>query len=115
MKQSSSGASKQNAPASLGERLLFAVWLAGKKLGVESSKQFAEEIEKGAPQLSRWVTGEQTPSWASIKIVADAVGIDPVWLDDPAREGAKEPADFAEWIVARRTRERKAKAREREG
>lgn len=115
MKQSSSLASKQNAPASLGERLLFSIWLAGKKLGTENSKQFAAEIEKGAPQLSRWVTGEQIPSWASIKIVADAVGIDPVWLDDPTRDGAKEPPDFGEWIAARRARERKEGPKRRQG
>lgn len=98
----------------LGERLLFAVWLAGKILGAQNAKQFAEVIDKGAAQLSKWIQGTQRPSWESIKLVADAVQIDPVWLDDPTRPGAVEPPDFDQWFAARRAREKppaKRKAR----
>ena len=105
--QSSSSDGKQLAPSTLSERLLFAVWLAGKTLGAQNGKQFAEEIGKGAPLLSRWITGEKRPNWDSLKTVADAVGISAIWLDDPTRPEAVEPPDFGQWLIARRARERR--------
>jgi transcriptional regulator with XRE-family HTH domain len=108
MKRISSQGEKP-APSELGERLLFTVWLAGKILGAQNAKQFAEVIGKGAAQLSKWVQGKPRPSWESIKLVADSVGIDPVWLDDPTRAGAAEPADFAQWLAAKRGREQDPK------
>lgn len=104
---------KQSDPATLSERLLFAIWLAGKTLGVQNAKQFAEAIGKGAPLLSKWVSGEKRPSWGSLKTVADAVGIDAGWLDDPTRNGAVEPADFAQWLGARRAREKRTRRKGR--
>lgn len=94
MKRSSSRDEKSSSD-DLGERLLFAVWLGGKILGTTNSKQFAEVIGKGAAQLSKWIQGKPRPSWESIKLVADAVQIDAVWLDEPQRPGAIEPPDYA--------------------
>jgi transcriptional regulator with XRE-family HTH domain len=95
---------KEKAPSTFGERLLFAIWLSAKTLGTDNSKQFARAIGKGAPQLSKWVNEKPRPEWPSIKKIADAVGIDPLWLDEPTREGAKEPDDFPAWLRARRKR-----------
>jgi transcriptional regulator with XRE-family HTH domain len=103
----SSSRGRQAQSSTLRERLLFVVWLGGKILGAENSKQFAEVIGKGAPQLSKWINEDPRPSWENIKLIADAVRIDPVWLDAPTRENAVEPTDFAQWIGARREREGK--------
>lgn len=106
-------ADKENEPLStMGDRLLFTIWLAGKVLGVDSAKDFADAIGKGATQVSNWVKGQKRPEWDTIKRIADAVGINAVWLDDPTRSEAVEPPDFAEWIRPRRERE-KLKARRR--
>lgn len=102
----SSGRSGKPPASTLGERLLFAVWLGGKILGAENSKQFADAIGKGAPQLSKWVKEEPRPSWENVKLIADAVGIDAGWLDDPTRAGTVEPPDFAQWFAARKDREK---------
>lgn len=103
--KSSKSSSKRISPPSLRDRLLFVIWLAGRELGVENAKQFAEAIDKDPTQLSQWVREEKRPSWASIKKVADAVGVSPLWLDEPTREGAVEPEDFQRWLISRRKRE----------
>jgi len=95
---------QQNGQATFGERLLFVIWLSGKVLGVENAQQFAKAVGKGASQLSRWVREDPRPNWDSIKRVADAVGVDALWLDEPGRKGAVEPPDFPEWLAARRLR-----------
>lgn len=105
VKKTSGQETQQNRPSAFGERLLFVIWLAGKVLGVENSKQFAAAVGKGPSQLSRWVREDPRPGWETIKSLADAVSIDPLWLDEPTRQGAREPADFPQWLQARRQRE----------
>jgi transcriptional regulator with XRE-family HTH domain len=104
VKKVSGSERQQKSPSQFGERLLFVIWLAGKILGVENAKQFAEAIGKGQSQLSRWVKEDPRPEWTTIKRIADSVSVDPLWLDEPSRPGAVEPADFAQWLDARRTR-----------
>jgi transcriptional regulator with XRE-family HTH domain len=102
--QSSIQVSQKESPSSFGERLGFVIWLAGKVLGVDSGKQFAQAIGKRSSQLSRWLKEDPRPEWATIKRMADAVGVSPMWLDEPTANGAVEPDDFPEWLVARRRR-----------
>lgn len=108
--QHSSGTRRPSSPPppSFGDRLTFAIWLAGKVLGVDNAKQFSLAIDKDAAQLSKWVREDPRPGWTNIKAVADAVGIDPLWLDDPSRDGVKEPPDFAQWWAARVERQKAA-------
>jgi transcriptional regulator with XRE-family HTH domain len=96
-------------PATFGERLLFAIWLGGKVLGTDNTKEFAEAIGKNGSQVSKWIAEDPRPGWDSIKAVATAVGIDPAWLDDPQAQRAEVPADFPQWIAARRERERQSR------
>lgn len=107
----SSGRPKKGDESTLSERLLFAVWLSGKILGTENSKQFAAQIQKGASQLSKWVNESPRPSWENIKLIADAVRISAVWLDDPSRSGAQEPDEFPEWLASRRRRQQPKRSR----
>lgn len=97
--------------SAFGERLLFAIWLAGKVLGVENAKDFAEAIGKDASQLSRWMKESPRPSWGTIKKIADSLGINAQWLDEPTREGASVPDDFPVWLAARRRREAEMRQR----
>jgi transcriptional regulator with XRE-family HTH domain len=96
---------KKERPPTLRERLLFVVWLAGREVGTDGSGDFAQAIGKDPTQLSRWVKERERPSWDSIKRLADAVGIDAVWLDEPTRSGAVEPPDFPRWYASRLKRE----------
>ena len=113
MKQSSGPERKETGQSTFGERLLFVIWLGGRVLGVENNKQFAEAIDKGAAQLSKWVREEPRPSWENIKTIAGAVGVEAAWLDDPARAAGSEPPDFAEWLAARREREKRLRRKAR--
>jgi transcriptional regulator with XRE-family HTH domain len=104
---------QENEPPSFGERLTFAIWLAGKVLGVENSEQFARAAKKGPSQLSKWAREDPRPNWDSIKALAEAVQIDPVWLDDSTRPNAIEPPDFPQWIAARRQRAQQTRPKRR--
>ena len=104
---------QENEPPSFGERLTFAIWLAGKVLGVENSEQFARAAQKGPSQLSKWIREDPRPNWESINALAKAVQIDPVWLDDPTRPNAIEPLDFPQWIAARRLRAHQTRPKRR--
>lgn len=113
MKKVSGVKGKHDQPPTFRERMLFAIWLAGKVLGVENSKQFAKAIGKGASQLSKWVNSNPRPALESIKLIATAVGISAAWLDDPKQPDAREPADFPVWLAARRAFEQEEAAKPR--
>lgn len=99
---------QNDQPSTFGERLAFAIWLAGKVLGVENAKDFAGVLGKGQPQLSRWLREDPRPAWPTIKQIAEAVDISALWLDDPTARGAIEPEDFGQWLENRRARAARA-------
>lgn len=102
--EKSSSDNQDDSPSTIGERLLFCTWLSAKVLGTESQREFARAIGKGGTQLSKWIAEDPRPSWDSIKAIADALGINAAWLDEPGR-GGDVPRDFPEWLAARRRRQ----------
>lgn len=61
-------------------------------------------LGKRQDQLSKWAKGKAKPEWLNIRLIAEAVGVDPRWLDDPNSPGAEEPTDFPDWFAAQRAR-----------
>lgn len=84
------------APPTYAERLAFVVWFAVLKTGIDGATKLSEAIGKRANTLSKWAA--EQPSFDQSARLADAVGVDAVWLHDPGRAGAVEPALFAEWL-----------------
>ena len=91
--------------------MLFVVWLSAKVLGTNTGAAFAAEVGKRAEQLSKWLNGEKRPSWGSIQVLADAVNVSAVWLDNPTRAEAVEPSDFPAWLAAQRAQDAAARKR----
>ena len=87
------------------ERLRFVIWLAALRRGFDSGKDLAKAIGKGPTQLSQWAKAK--PTFASIRLLAEAVGVSPSWLDDPASPDAREPDLFPEWLAARQKPKRR--------
>jgi len=83
--------------AQFGDRLRFVVWLSAQTLGVDSGKELAAVLKKGSGQLSSWVNEKPRPSWDNIRLIADTVGVNARWLDDPMSKDAVEPELFAAW------------------
>ena len=90
-----------------GDRLRFVVWLSSYTIGVDSGKELAAALGKGENSISKWVNEKPRPSWESIKLIADTVGVDAVWLDDPSRLGAREPEQWPQWWGSRHERIRR--------
>lgn len=84
------------APATYAERLAFVVWYAVLKTGIDGATKLSEAIGKRANTLSKWAA--EQPSFDLSALVADAVGVNALWLHDPARPGAEEPELFREWL-----------------
>lgn len=92
---------RQREPT-FGDRLRFVVWLSAYTVGAESGKELAAVLGKGDNSISKWVKEKPRPSWESIKLIADTVGVDAVWLDDPTRSGAREPEQWPQWWEKRK-------------
>ena len=68
-------------------------------------------LGKGTGQLSSWANENPKPSFENIRLIAETVGVSAAWLDDPTSREAegKEPELFAQWLAARRSREKERK------
>lgn len=97
--------------STFGERLDFAIRLAALRKGFDSGRELAAAIGKSQTQLSQWK--KRKPKIDAIKLVAEAAGIDPLWLDEPAAGQAMAPELFAGWLSERRARKAKAVAQRR--
>jgi transcriptional regulator with XRE-family HTH domain len=86
-------------PSEFADRLYFVVWLSALRRGFESGQELARAIDKGPTQLSQWA--KKKPTYANIRLLAEAVQISPSWLDDPSSPDAREPELWAEWYKAR--------------
>lgn len=100
---------KQTIPPGFGDRLRFVIWLSALRLGTDSAKELSAVLGKGSNQLSKWVMENPKPSYATTKRIAEAVGVSPSWLDDPASSDAREPELFAQWWAARQERAKPAR------
>lgn len=97
--------------ADFAERLRFVIWLSALRRGFDSGKDLAGAIGKGPTQLSQWL--KKKPTYATIRLLAEAVEVSPSWLDDPSSPDAREPELFKEWHRARVERAHQAKPQRR--
>jgi transcriptional regulator with XRE-family HTH domain len=86
---------------SIEERIRFAIVLGQLRLGAIDQGGLAARIGARRDQLSKWVGAKRNPSPESIKALAEAVGIDWLWLSDPKDPRAKEPVEFPQWWARR--------------
>lgn len=112
MKVSSAEKQKNHSDSTFGDRLRFVIWLSAYNLGTESGKELASVIGKRPDQLSKWVKEDPRPEFGNIRLIAEAVGVNALWLDNPAATNAVEPEMWSEWYAQRLAR-RAAQKRKR--